>query len=356
MATFRKRKDSKGNQRWQALIRLKGHLPITETFNRKEDATRWAKQKETEIKNGEHFGNEATKHTLSDAIDRYLKEFTQQRDRRERERHLKWWSEQLGHLTLSQVTPAAISECKSTLVTGSYARSSQDGAKRFKRSPASVNRYLSSLSHLLSVADKEWQWISKNPMPRVAKLKEPRGRVRFLSDEERAALLKECRESRNRHLYPAVMLALVTGARRNELLTLRWADIDAKRRVAIVHETKNGERRVLPLATPAWAALEDHGKVRILGAELVFPSHDGKKPANIEEAWRAALKRANLKDFKFHDLRHSCASYLAMNGATPGEIAEILGHRTLQMVKRYAHLSEKHVSSVVERMAGNVFK
>ena len=89
--------------------------------------------------------------------------------------------------------------------------------------------------------------------------------------------------------------------------------------------------------------------------DYVFPSQDGTAPRQIKRPWEAAVKLAELEDFRFHDLRHSAASYLAMNGASLAEIAEVLGHKTLQMVKRYAHLSDQHVAGVVERMNKAIF-
>src|SRR5262249_1774400 len=139
------------------------------------------------------------------------------------------------------------------------------------------------------------------------------------------------------------------GARKMELLTLTWRDVDLQRGVITLHTTKNGERRVLPLAGPAMALMRQHAKVRRPDTPPVFPRSDGRKPLDIRSVWKTALKHANIVDFRFHDLRHSAASYLAMNGASLAEIAEILGHKTLAMVKRYAHLSEVHTAGVVAR-------
>jgi integrase len=98
-----------------------------------------------------------------------------------------------------------------------------------------------------------------------------------------------------------------------------------------------------------------HAKVRRLDTVLVFPNATGRKPLGIREAFEGAVERAGITDFRFHDLRHTAASYLAMSGASLAEIAEVLGHKTLAMVKRYAHLSEAHTRSVVERMNRAVF-
>jgi integrase len=140
-----------------------------------------------------------------------------------------------------------------------------------------------------------------------------------------------------------------------EILQLRWQDVDFQRQVITLHDTKNGERRSLPLTGHALALMQHHAKIRRIDSPFVFPSRNGKKPFDIRRAWEAALKKANIPDFCFHDLRHSAASYLAMNGASLAEIAEILGHKTLSMVKRYAHLSEAHTAGVVARMNEKIF-
>ncbi|MBV5330868.1 site-specific integrase, partial [bacterium] len=112
-----------------------------------------------------------------------------------------------------------------------------------------------------------------NPLLKVTKPKEPRGRVRFLADDERERFLTACRESSNKDLYPAVILALSTGARQQEIMGLRWPQVDLARRAATLHDTKNGEVRVLPLAGPALDLLRERSKVRRLDTDLIFPGH-----------------------------------------------------------------------------------
>jgi integrase len=224
------------------------------------------------------------------------------------------------------------------------------------RSPSTVNRYLAVLSHAFTVALKEWQWVESNPVLKVSKPAEPRGRIRFLSDDERTRFLTACKASQSPDLYPAIILALSTGARAQEVMGLRWSQVDLTRKVATLHETKNGERRVLPLAGPALDLLHVRSKVRRLDTDLVFPGHNRPaKPIDLRSAFEGALKVAGITDFHWHDLRHTAASYLAMNGASLAEIAEVLGHKTLNMVKRYAHLSEAHTAAVVERMNERYF-
>ena len=190
-----------------------------------------------------------------------------------------------------------------------------------------------------------------NPALKITKPREPRGRVRFLSDDERERLLRVCSEHRNPMMHPIVVLALSTGMRQGEILGLRWGDVDLERGRIVLHETKNGERRLVPLVGPAKEALAMYRGEGAKPRALLFPSTtNDDKPIEIRKAWGTCMTRAQIEDFRFHDLRHSAASYLAMSGASLAEIAEVLGHKTLQMVKRYAHLSEAHTASVVERM------
>src|SRR5262249_11105810 len=152
-----------------------------------------------------------------------------------------------------------------------------------------------------------------------------------------------------------VVLALSTGARQMELLTLTWPQVDFEQGVVRLLETKNGTSRVLPLTGRALELMHDRFKGRRADTLLVFPGKSGTVPVRMRTAWEGAVHRAGLTDFTFHDLRHTFASYLAMQGASLREIADALGHKTLAMVMRYSHLTESHTRSVVERMNRAVF-
>jgi integrase len=243
------------------------------------------------------------------------------------------------------VTPALLVEYRDKLVRN----------KARRQSGATVKRWLAVLSHCFTIAVREWQWCDDNPVRKITKPKEPHGRARFLSDEERQRLLESCKVSRNPYLYTIVVLALSTGARRGELLSLHCSDVDLKRGMLTFRETKNDETRSVPLTGYALEILTKHAKICRLETTLVFPNKTGTQPANIREAWEYAVRRAGIKDFTFHDLRHSAASYLVMDGASLVEIAAILGHKTLSMVKRYAHLSEAHTTGVISRMNKKIF-
>jgi len=198
--------------------------------------------------------------------------------------------------------------------------------------------------------------MENSPMRKVRKPREGKARVRFLSDEERTRLLKTCTESSNPYLYPVVVLALSTGMRQGEIMGLTWNVVDLHKGRAVLHETKNGESRPVAITGHALDQLKELSKVRRIDSKLLFPSREKmQKPMDLRSPWETAVKKAGLEDFHFHDLRHTAASYFAMNGASLAEIAEILGHKTLQMVKRYAHLSEGHTARVVESMNSKIF-
>jgi integrase len=177
--------------------------------------------------------------------------------------------------------------------------------------------------------------------------------VRFLSDDELPAFLKACRESTNSHLYLAVVLALTTGGRQSEVMGLRWAQIDLKRRTAMLGDTKNGDARALPLSGEAVALLQERAKVRCLDDDRLFPAKAGSKSpfVDLRAPFASALEAAKITDFHWHDLRHTAASYLAMAGTSPLEIAKVLGHRTMAMVARYSHLSPGRVVELGDLLA-----
>jgi integrase len=214
--------------------------------------------------------------------------------------------------------------------------------------PATTLRYLAAHSHVFTVAIKDWEWAEINPVAGVRKPREPRGRVRFLDDEERQRLLEACRSSRSADLY-AFVLALSTGMRRGEIAKLDRRDVDLDRQVITWRETKNGTFRGVPIRGPVFDVLKARAKILRLDSPLVFPGKDPRTPVDLTTPWQTARSRAGIKGFRFHDLRHSAASYLAMNGASMLELGSILGHKSTQMTKRYAHLSVDHLASVLER-------
>jgi integrase len=352
MATIEKRTTDTGETSYRVKVRLKGYPAQSATFQRLTDAKKWAQQTESAIREGRHFKTaEAKKHTLAEAIERYIREVLPSKPKSivHYKIHLDWFNQEIGAYVLADITPALIVQCRNKLLSESTPRGQL-------RSQATANRYLATLSTLFTTAVNDWQWLEDSPIRKVKKQKESRGRVRFLDDAERERFLTACRESSNAWLYPCVILALSTGMRQGELMGLKWPDVNLKDGFIILHETKNGDRRRVPLAGHALELLRDHAKVRRLDTDLLFPGKAHKnKPIDLRKPFETALKAAEINDFHWHDLRHCTASYLAMNGASLAEIAEILGHKTLQMVKRYAHLSDGHVSNVVASMNAKLF-
>lgn len=338
MASIEKRKTSKGETKFRAVIRKKGYPPQRQTFSRRTDAVKWAKQTEAEIEQGIHLKSvEAKKHTLSELIERYIEyHLLQEGGDSKRIPQLRWWQDNLGNFLLTEMTSPRLSEMKHKLSNS--------------RSSATVNRYLAALSHVFTMAVNEWEWMDNNPMRKVKRLVEPRGRVRYLSKVEKNTLLKACKLSETPALLPIVLIAVSTGMRQGEILNLKWPDIDLASGRLVIHKTKNNERRGITIVGKALEELRKWSKVRAINTDLVFPGKNPKAPIFIRTPWLKVIKETEIEDFKFHDLRHTAASYLAMSGASLNEIAEILGHKTLSMVQRYAHLSEGYTTKVLERM------
>ena len=344
MASIQERKDATGKTHYRVQIRLKGFPPETASFERKTDARLWAAQTETAIREGRYFAkSEGKKHTLSAAVDRYVQDVLPRKPRsaNHQKPQAEWWRERLGDYTLADVTPALITECRSRLVK--------------ETSAANANRYMAVLSHLFTVAMKEWQWVDDSPFRKIQRLTEPRGRVRFLDAVERKKLLDACKENPNPNLYDAVVLALSTGCRKNEILSLRWPNVDLERGQFTLLDTKNGTPRAVPLTGFALERMKDRSRNRRADTDCCFPYAHMAAPADIDRDFAKARDAAGIKNFRFHDLRHSAASYLAMGGATLAEIAAVLGHKTFAMVQRYAHLSDAHTSTVVSRMNAAIF-
>jgi integrase len=345
MAAIRKRINTDGSTSFHVQIRLKGHAPETASFRRLTDARKWAQQTEAAIREGRHFPQSAARQrTLADLIDRYSRTVLPHKKPNNiavQRPQLAVWRERLGHLRLADVTPAVLAEQRDTLSQG--------------LSPGTVRQYFLAISHVFNVAVREWQWIASNPVHHVNKPRKPQGRVRHLSDEERQRLLAACKGSKSPWLYTIVVLALATGCRKTELLSLRWSDVDLSRGSLTLYDTKNGEPRTVPLVGPALELLRQHAKVRRLDTPLVFPSRTGPQLRDFRSAWVKARTQAGLEDFRFHDLRHSCASYLAMSGASLLDIATVLGHKSVAMAQWYAHLSQQHTATVLGRMSQRIF-
>jgi integrase len=300
--------------------------------------------------------------TLAELVDAYMSAYTG-RDR-SRIPHLARWLELLGaERPFAEISDDDVFHAMEVLrreparlFHGRDAHGAPlPAAKAGRRSEATVNRYHASLSAVFTWAVKKRRaprgW--ENPCRKVERAPEAPGIVRFLADDELERLLASAKASSWPRLYLLILMAITTGARRGELLGLTWGDVDLERAVAHIRRTKNGQARALPLVP---AVLEELR--RFAGAvpqACVFPSRgELDKPRAFESAWRAALDRARVRRFRFHDLRHTCASYLAQNGASLLEISDTLGHRQLAMTKRYSHLTVDSKAKLVNRVLGGI--
>jgi integrase len=363
-----------GSISYRVQVRVKGRPAQSETFPNQLEAKRWGAATETAIREGKHFPHlKAGKTTFAALVDRYnesvLKD-AKPKAQLNAKKQLKWWNERFVGLTLADMTPERIAEARDALSEECFTRGIERTNKvtgvvtppnEFKRTAATVNKYMSVLSRMFNLAVREWRLMDRNPAADVSKKKEPRGRIRFLTDDERTRLLEACGRSNWKGLRALVLLAISTGARRGELINLTWDDIDRKVARgkheppigrAIVRETKNGEPRVLPLvgkALEAVRALKLQGSAK---NDCVFAQPSGLPGpyVHFDQCWQDALIAAQIKNFRFHDLRHTTASYLAAQGASLLEIADTLGHKTLAMVRRYAHLAQNHKVGAIERM------
>ena len=368
MATITKVTRNSGHA-YKAVIRLKNIQPFSKTFKLKADAKAWATRIERNIDEARAHGNTAARQmTLSGLIEDYVTH----RVVKGAASNLAWWKRELGNRKICEIDRTVIRTALRELKTGEGRRGhgyDEAGKPKTKstgkqRAPSTVNRYKAVLSSVFEYGRENYD-LPENPCRQVKGLTENNARIRFLSEDsaahngqaikgERTRLLVACKESDWPQLYLLVLMALTTGARQGELLCLRWRDIRLSERRAYVAHTKNGDPRVLPLVDSVIQSIQ--GLPRAFDAEtLLFRSTDDPyKSFSFYKHWYKALKAAGIDDFRFHDLRHSCASYLAQNGATLLQIADVLGHRQLEVTKRYAHLCVDHKQDLVDKVLGSM--
>lgn len=306
--------------------------------------------------------------TVGELIDCYMAEYAGRDPARIY--RLESWKARLGDMPLAELTDDHVFHAIETIASeparifvGRDADGKPIHRAKGKRAVGTVNRYQNALAAVFSwgIRKRRVAKSFENPCRKVERLPENPGVVRFLSDDERTRLLEACKASKWPALYTLVLLAVTTGARRGELLSLRWRDVDLERAQAYVASSKNGEPKVLPLVA---AVIEDLRRLHATDLErfkigtpeqLIFHSSVRPNiPYHFQFVWDEALRGARVTKFRFHDLRHTCASYLAQQGATLLEIADVLGHRQLQMTKRYSHLTTQSKAALVNRLLGDI--
>ena len=221
-------------------------------------------------------------------------------------------------------------------------------ARLMKVSPATVNRSLACLKSMFNRAIVWGRFEGVNPVTRVKMCHEKAIRLRYLEKEEISLLVANCPED----FKPIVIVAVNTGMRRGEILNLKWHDVDFKRDVICLLETKSGEKREVPMNEAVKDALI---KVRKNPkSPYIFCYKNGEPVRDIRKSFWTALKKSGIKDFRFHDLRHSAASHLVMAGIDLNTVREILGHKTIEMTLRYAHLSPNHKKHAVDVLGQSI--
>ncbi|MCP3664488.1 MAG: site-specific integrase, partial [Gammaproteobacteria bacterium] len=306
------------------------------TFRTKRDATDWARHIENEMIRGAHIKRSPSESiTITASLDRYLAEVTPtkrpstQIAEKNRAKQLK---KSLGGYSLTSVLPDVVANYR-------------DERLAEGKSPSTVRLELAMLGHLYTTAIKEWGLgLVYNPVASIRRPAPPPGRNRRLSWSETRRLLKACDAHSNPMLAWIARVALYTGMRRGEVISLTRDQVDLGRRIVRLNETKNGSARTVPLSKRAVRVLRQalSNPVQPADTSLIFfgdPGRDGKRrPYQTNRMWAEALIRANIVNLRFHDLRHEAVSRLVERGLSDQEVAAISGHKSMQMLKRYTHL------------------
>ncbi len=223
------------------------------------------------------------------------------------------------------------------------------------RAAATINRELGVLSSAINHACRHWEWDLPNPVA-GRKPKNPEGRVRWLRPEEARDLIRAAEANGQApHLPDFIRLAVNTGCRKQELLGLEWSRVDLQRKLFVLESlnTKTNRRRAVPLNGAAWEALMGRMRFRAErcpASPWVFAHENGHRIQDVKKSFRSACNLAGVTDFRIHDLRHTCAAWLVTNGVPLAEVRDLLGHTTIRMTEKYAHLAPENVRAAVETL------
>jgi integrase len=247
--------------------------------------------------------------------------------------HLRWLDKHLGDLMLADINRDVIDRI-------TQARLAEEVSN------ASVNRLLQCIRVILRRAVHDWEWLDR--APKIRFLHEPTRRVRWLTREQAERLIVELPE----HLAAMVRFSLETGLRKSNVTKLKWSQVDLENRKAWIHADQAKSRKAIgvPLSSTAVVVLRQQlGK----HPEYVF-TYKGKAPVfQVNgKAWKAALARVGIKDFRWHDLRHTWASWHVQAGTPLFVLQELGAWESTEMVRRYAHLSIDHLSGYVDKVSG----
>ena len=318
---------------WNAQVRRKGHPSISKSFINQKDASVWIRSIESDMDKGVYINRTAAETTtLADALVRYRNEITiHKKGSSQEERRISTW---LKH-PLAKRSLASLQ--------------SKDFVKhRDIRCAAvasnTVRLELALISHLFTIAIQEWNIPVSNPLSDIRKPKPSNARTRRLEEDEEQLLLAACRQSQNPLLSSIVVLAIETAMRLSELLKIEWGDVDLKKRIIFLSDTKNGTARTIPLSLRSVEILSSIPKH--ISDKRVFYTWK-PRPDAMNGAFKLAVKKAGMENFHFHDLRHEGTSRLFEKGLNVLEVSVITGHKSLQMLNRYTHIK---VSSLLVKL------
>jgi integrase len=330
---------------WKAVIRKRGWPTAAKTFRTKRDAEDWSRRTEDEMVRGVYIQRAPSERTTVEAaLRRYLAEVTPGKrpsTQATERRRAGILIAHLGRYSLAALTPEIIASYRDSRLAGD----SIGGAKPKPRSNNTVRLELALLGHMFNVALKEWGLgLTYNPVQSIRRPSPGAGRDRRLQRDEEAKLLAAVDAHSNPMLGWIVRIALETGMRTSEIVTLSRRQIDLERRVVRLHDTKNTSSRTVPLTIEATRLfrLAFNNPARPIDTDLIFfgePGRDGKRrPYQFSRMWAAVKRELGMADLHFHDLRHEAVSRLVEAGLSDQEVAAISGHKSMQMLKRYTHL------------------
>jgi len=322
MASIRKRGSS-----WQAQVRREGYSPVSKTFASKADAQAWARDQERTIDRAESPTptRELKGLTVADLLCRYRDIVTPSKRGAEPERY------RLGTLLAHQIAKVPLSK----LSPASAAKYRDDRLALVQ--PGTVRRELAILQHCFALAKREWGIpLPCNPVLEIKLPDTAKARSRRLAQDDLTKLLDALKSNTAWYLRPLISLAVETGMRRGELLSIRWQDVNRKARTVSILKTKNGHPRTIPLTPKALETLSGLPWT----SEYVFPV----SPNAVRLAWERLRKRAGVQELRLHDLRHEAVSRFFEMGLTTPEVALISGHRDPRMLSRYTHLRPEKVA------------
>jgi integrase len=346
MATVRKRISKKGKVSYQVDYYDPQGKRIMKCFSKKADAEAYGGKAEAAKREGRYEEifdvKKGTKTLFNELADRYVENYRGQKCFPRLKYYLvEEYRAVFGEKHLSKITYL-------DLETYRNQRRAKPTRAGKPRTDATVNRELSTLRHMLNKA-VEWGMLETSPFAKGSRLvlKENNHRLRFLNESEIEALLKACDDLKTGtpHLRPIVEVALLTGMRRGELLSLKWEQI--RNGFLYLTETKSGKARQIPINNRLAEVLKEVRRGNQLKSPYVFCGPDGKRFLEVKRSFASACRRAGIEAFRFHDLRHTFASQLVMRGASLKAVQELLGHASLAMTMRYAHLSHEHLKDSV---------